>query len=73
MLDLKIIEIDESYNTSPMILVEAPGRDPGPCIDYRKLNSAVRTEYFPLPNTEQRVEKVAAASYIFVIISTKGY
>ncbi|KAG8172413.1 hypothetical protein JTE90_014137, partial [Oedothorax gibbosus] len=73
MLDLKIIEIGESDYTSPMILVEAPGKDPRPCIDYRKLNSIIRMEIFPLPNIEDRVERVCAANFISVIDLTKGY
>ena len=73
MLDLKIIEIGESDYMSPMILVESAGKEPRPCIDYRKLNSITRAEYFPLPNIEERVEKVAAARYITVIDLTKGY
>lgn len=73
MLDLNIIEIGQSDYTSPMILVEAPGKDPRPCIDYRRLNSIIRTEYFPLPNIEERVEKVSAAKFITVIDLAKGY
>ncbi|GFU40698.1 retrovirus-related Pol polyprotein from transposon 17.6 [Trichonephila clavipes] len=37
MLKYKIIEPGPSEYTSPRILVETSGRDPGPCIDYRKL------------------------------------
>ena len=73
MLELKIIEIGQSDYTSPMILVEAPGKDPRPCIDYRRLNSIIRTEYFPLPIIEERVERVAAAKFISVIDLAKGY
>ncbi len=73
MLDLKIFEIGESDYTSPMILVETPGRDPRPCNDYRKLNSLVQIEYFPLSNIEERVERVSASKYTTVIDLTKVY
>lgn len=73
MLQYKIIEPGESDYTSPMILVESPGRDPRPCINYRKLNEITKTQYFPLPNIEQRVETVAAAKYISLLDLTKGY
>ncbi|GBL94043.1 Retrovirus-related Pol polyprotein from transposon 412 [Araneus ventricosus] len=73
MLDLGVIEVGESDFSSPLILVEAPGRDPRPCVDYRKLNSVTRAEYFPLPNIEERIELVAGARYITVIDLTKGY
>ncbi|GBM12257.1 hypothetical protein AVEN_155262-1 [Araneus ventricosus] len=73
MLDLNIIEIGQSDYASPMILVESPGKDPRPCIDYRLLNANVRTQCFPLPTIEKRVESVSAAKYITVIDLAKGY
>ncbi|GFW92323.1 retrovirus-related Pol polyprotein from transposon 17.6 [Trichonephila clavipes] len=73
MLKLGIIEVGESDYMSPMILVEVAGKEPRPCIDYRKLNGIVRTEYFPLPNIEERVEKVSAAKFITVLDLSKGY
>lgn len=73
MIQMKIVEIGESDFTSPMILVEVPGKDPRPCIDYRRLNEVTKTQYFPLPNIEERVEAVAAAKYITILDLSKGY
>ncbi|GFX96614.1 retrovirus-related Pol polyprotein from transposon 17.6 [Trichonephila clavipes] len=73
MLKLGIIEVGESDYMSPMILVEIAGKEPRPCIDYRKLNGIIRTEYFPLPNIEERIEKVSAAKFIIVFDLSKGY
>ncbi|GFT08032.1 retrovirus-related Pol polyprotein from transposon 297 [Trichonephila clavipes] len=73
MLKLGIIEVGESDYMSPMILVEVAVKEPRPCIDYRKLNGIIRTEYFPLPNIEERVEKVSAAKFITVLDLSKGY
>ncbi|GFS68689.1 retrovirus-related Pol polyprotein from transposon 17.6 [Trichonephila clavipes] len=73
MLKLGIIEVGESDYMSPMILVEVAGKEPRPCIDYRKLNGIIRTEYFPLPNIEERVETVSAAKFITILIVSKGY
>nr|GBL81176.1 hypothetical protein AVEN_95458-1 [Araneus ventricosus] len=56
-----------------MILVESPGKDPRPCIDYRLLNANERKQFFPLPNIEERVERMATAKYITVIDLAKGY
>ncbi|GFV05394.1 retrovirus-related Pol polyprotein from transposon 17.6 [Trichonephila clavipes] len=67
ILKLGIIEVGESDYLSPMILVEVAGKEPRPHIDYRKLNGIIRTEYFPLPNIEERVEKVLAAKFITVL------
>ncbi|GFT87138.1 transposon Ty3-G Gag-Pol polyprotein [Trichonephila clavipes] len=38
MLKLGIIEVGELDYVSPMILVEVAGKEPHPCIDYRKFN-----------------------------------
>ncbi|GFU10441.1 retrovirus-related Pol polyprotein from transposon 412 [Trichonephila clavipes] len=73
MLKLGIIEVGESDYMSPMILIEVAGKEPRPCIDYRKLNGIIRTEYFPLPNIEERLEKVSAAKFITVFDLSKGY
>ncbi|GFY17536.1 retrovirus-related Pol polyprotein from transposon 17.6 [Trichonephila clavipes] len=64
MLKLGIIEVGESDYMSPMILVEVAGKEPRPCIDYRKLNGIIRTEYFPLPNIEERVENKLMAELL---------
>ncbi|GFT48225.1 retrovirus-related Pol polyprotein from transposon 297 [Trichonephila clavipes] len=77
MLKFGIIEVGESDYMSPMILVEVAGKEPRPCIDYRKLNGIIRTEYiyiFPSSeNIEERVEKVSAAKFITVLDLSKGY
>ncbi|GFS69129.1 hypothetical protein TNCV_4009901 [Trichonephila clavipes] len=63
----------ESDNTSPLILVEAQGKEPRPCIDYRRLNKVTRTQFFPVPNIEELLEKVSAAKYISILDLTRGY
>ncbi|KAG8173350.1 hypothetical protein JTE90_016277, partial [Oedothorax gibbosus] len=73
MLEMKVTEPGDSDFTSPMILVEAPGKDPRPCIDYRRLNKVTRTQFFPIPNIEQLIEKVAASKYISVLDLIRGY
>ncbi|GFX04046.1 hypothetical protein TNCV_4679491 [Trichonephila clavipes] len=75
MLKLGIIEVGESDYMASMILVEVAGKEPRPCIDYRKLNGTIRTEYiyFPLPNIEERLEKVSAAKFITVLNLSEGY
>ncbi|GBO43348.1 Transposon Ty3-I Gag-Pol polyprotein [Araneus ventricosus] len=56
-----------------MILVEVAGKDPRFCLVYRKLNKLAKTQFFPLPNIEKRVETVADAKYISVLDLTKDY
>ncbi|KAG8177023.1 hypothetical protein JTE90_029685 [Oedothorax gibbosus] len=73
MLELNVIERGDSDFTSPLILVEVPGKDPRPCIDYRRLNKVTRTQYFPIPNIEELIEKVSSAKYISILDLTRGY
>ncbi|GFW42031.1 retrovirus-related Pol polyprotein from transposon 297 [Trichonephila clavipes] len=64
---------DKQMDRLRELLIEVAGKEPRPCIDYRKLNGIIRTEYFPLPNIEERVEKVSAAKFITVLDLSKGY
>ncbi|XP_075732859.1 uncharacterized protein LOC142775380 [Rhipicephalus microplus] len=73
MLELKLIEPCESTCTSPMILVEVPGKDPRPCVDYRKLNAITKDQTYPIPNVEELVEKVSAAKYVSTLDLVRGY
>ncbi|GFT37521.1 transposon Ty3-G Gag-Pol polyprotein [Nephila pilipes] len=73
MMELNIIEPGESDFKSPLILVEVPEKDARPCIDYRRLNKVTRTQFFPLPNIEELIEKISAAKYISVLDLTRGY
>ncbi|XP_064474611.1 uncharacterized protein LOC135388765 isoform X1 [Ornithodoros turicata] len=73
MLDLGVIEPGESDYASPLILVEAPGKDPRPCIDYRKLNAITRDQIYPIPNIEERIETVSAAKFISTLDLVRGY
>ncbi|GFX16192.1 hypothetical protein TNCV_4704461 [Trichonephila clavipes] len=72
MLELKIIEPGESDFTSPLILVEAQGKEARLCSDYRRLNKLTRTQFFPLRNIEELLEKVSAAKYISILDLTRG-
>lgn len=56
MLNLDIIEVEESDCTSALILVEVPGKEPRPCIDYRRLNAVTVDQTYPVPNIEERIE-----------------
>ncbi|GFT52564.1 hypothetical protein TNCV_4267051 [Trichonephila clavipes] len=64
MLEQKIIEPGETDFTSPLIFVEAPGKEARPCIDQGRLNKATRTQFIPLPNIEELLEMILAAKNI---------
>lgn len=73
MLELGVIEPGESDYTSPLILVEVPGKEPRPCIDYRRLNSITKDQTYPIPHIEERLEQVSSANFISTLDLVRGY
>lgn len=83
MLDLGVIEAAESDFTSPLTLVEVPGKEPRPCIDYSKLNAITVDQTYPIPNIKERTERVSpaparrslvsAARFISALDRVRGY
>lgn len=73
MLDLGVIEEGDSEYASPMIIVEVPGKEPRPCIDYRRLNAVTKNQVYPIPNVEERVERVSRAKFISTLDLVRGY
>ena len=43
------------------------------CIDYRKLNEATRKDHFPLPFTDQMIERLAGHPYYYFLDGYSGY
>lgn len=73
MCDLGVAVPCESDYTSPLILVETPGKDPRPCVDYRRLNAVTIDQTYPIPNLEERVETVSNSRYISTLDLVRGY
>lgn len=61
MLELGVIEPTGSNYASPLILVETPGNDPRPCVNYRKLNAITKDQLYPIPNIKEAIYRVSAA------------
>lgn len=73
MLNFGVTEAGDSGYASPMIMVKAPGKQPPPCIDYRRLNAKTRGQLYPIPNIEERIETVSRARYISTVDLIRGY
>ncbi|CAN6441278.1 unnamed protein product [Victoria cruziana] len=43
------------------------------CIDYKKLNAAIRKDHFPLPFLDKVLEKLAGQSYYCFLDGYSGY
>lgn len=73
MLDLEVIRPSNSPYSSPMIIVEAEGKDPRPVIDYRALNEISIPQQHPVPNIEYCVERCSSAKYLSLIDVVRAY
>ena len=43
------------------------------CIDYRKLNTTIRKDHFPLPFTDQMLDRLAGYPHFFFLDGYSGY
>ncbi|CAM5122840.1 unnamed protein product [Eretmochelys imbricata] len=43
------------------------------CMDYRKLNAVTRPDNYPMPRTDELLEKLGWAQFISTLDLTKGY
>lgn len=73
MLAAGIIEPSRSPWAAPMLLVQKKDGTLRPVVDYRKLNQVTSPDPYPMPRTEELIERIATATYITTLDLTKGY
>ncbi|XP_075768997.1 uncharacterized protein LOC142821566 [Pelodiscus sinensis] len=73
MLEMGVVEESRSEWKSPIVLVPKPDGTTRFCIDFRKVNAISRFDAYPMPRTEELLERLGQAEYFSILDMTKGY
>ncbi|CAM4615401.1 unnamed protein product [Lepidochelys kempii] len=73
MLQMGVICPSRSAWASPVVVVPKPDEKIHFCLDYRKLNDVTHPDNYPMPCTDELLEKLGRAQFISTVDLTKGY
>lgn len=68
-----LLEPCESEYSSPLFIIDRPGKSPRVVCDFKALNSKTKFDTFPVPNADQLIDRLVKAKYITVFDLSKGY
>ena len=73
MLDQGVIQHSHSPWASPIILVAKRDGTTRFCVDYRKLNSVIKMDVFPLPRIDDSIDILSHSRYFSTLDLRSGY
>ena len=68
-----VIEPSQSEWSSPIVVVKKKDGNIRLCIDYRRLNSTTPFDAYPMPRTDELIDRLGGAKYITTLDLAKGY
>ena len=69
----RIIEPSRSEWSTPIVVVKKKDGNIRLCVDYRQLNSATPIDAYPMPRTDELIDKLGKARYITTLDLARGY
>ncbi|CAM5073446.1 unnamed protein product [Natator depressus] len=73
MLQMGVIRPSNSAWPSPVVLIPKPDGERYFCMNYHKLNAVTCPDDYPMPHTDELLEKLGCAQFISILDLTKGY
>jgi len=68
-----IIELSTSDWAAPIVLVKKKEGSLRLCVDYRRLNSVLKVDAYPMPRIDELIDQLGKAQYLSTLDLTKGY
>ena len=68
-----VIEPSQSEWSSPIVVVKKKDRNIQLFIDYHRLNSTTPFDAYPMPRTDELIDRLGGAKYITTLDLAKGY
>lgn len=73
MLKNEILEPSYSEWSSPCLLIPKPDKTVRFCTDYRKVNSVIKSDSYPIPRIDDCIDKIGNAQFVSKFDLLKGY
>ena len=73
MLEHGVIEQSKRDWAAPLVAVQKKDQTLRLCVDYRRLNTSLKSNAYSMPRVDELIDRVRSAKYVSTLDLTKGY